>query len=118
MIRLQVELVDLLLLRVCILLGTSSSNADFVVEGFTTTDGVLQAIDFTYEQNMVSAVRKTWRRTSLLTLGNLSGLFRLFSCSVGCLGINTGSELLVADDGDAGLGVGHCRYVCGCVVGL
>lgn len=53
MMLLQVELVDLLLLCVCVLLGTSSGDTDFIVEGLTTADGVLQVIDFTYDRSMV-----------------------------------------------------------------
>lgn len=58
---LQVELVDLLLLGVCVLLGASGGNASFVVEGLTTTDGVLQVLDFTYERNIVRGELQTRR---------------------------------------------------------
>lgn len=46
----------------------------------------------------------------LLTSRDLSSLFRLFSFSVGRLGIDTGGELLVADNGDV-----LCVRHCGCV---
>ena len=46
---LQVQLVDLLLLGVCVLVGTSGGNTGLVVEGLTIAEGVLQVLDFACE---------------------------------------------------------------------
>lgn len=51
-------------------------------------------------------------RHEVLTPGDLSSLLGFSGGSVGCLGVNTGGELLVGNDGDF-LGVGHCRCVFG-----
>jgi hypothetical protein len=47
--RLEVEVVDLLLLSVSVVLGTSGGNASLVVEGLSPTERVLQVLDLAYD---------------------------------------------------------------------
>lgn len=49
MTGLEVEVVDLLLLSVSVVLGSSGSNTSLVVEGLSTSDRVLQVLDLAYD---------------------------------------------------------------------
>lgn len=54
MTGLEVEVVDLLLLSVSVVLGSSGSNTSLVVEGLSTSDRVLQVLDLAYDDAKTS----------------------------------------------------------------
>jgi hypothetical protein len=47
--RLEVEVVDLLLLSISVVLGTSSGDAGLVVEGLSSAERILQVLDLAYD---------------------------------------------------------------------
>jgi hypothetical protein len=46
--RLKVKLVNLLLLSVGVILGTTSGNTGLVIDGLASTEGILQILDLAY----------------------------------------------------------------------